>query len=318
MASDAPISYSVSDLPFVGGVSYHLGISAEQLAPAVLLVGDPERVDLIADRFLNRPEFRVSHRGLTTCTGIARETGQRITVTTTGMGAPSTEIVLNELAALAEVDPQTLTRRSRRNAHLTLIRVGTSGALQGTTPLGTSIVSSHAVGLDSTAWFYGDGMTLDKTAHSLAAFVHARIEGSLMERHPSRGKIHPYGAIADTTIVDALCRAADECGLDHQIGATLTASGFFSPQGRDVSRVPPSVPDLDRLVAHDPRFLNMDMETAFVLHFCGALGYRAGALCVAAANRELNTFAENLTDVVLKAAQTAIVALSKVCSSPRV
>jgi len=311
MPKNLPTRYAVSDLPFNGGVAYHLGITAEHLAPAIVLVGDPERVDFIAERFFESTEMRVSHRGLTTCTGIVRDTKQRVTVATTGMGAPSTEIVLNELAALAEVDTTTLTRISERAASLTLIRVGTAGALQRTTTLGTSIISSHAVGVDSTAWFYGNGVTTDPVALDLARFVDRQLDLALEGGDPARGKIHAYGAIADGEVVAALRDAAQELGVDHSVGATFTASGFFAPQGRDVSRLAPSIPDLDRCIARDPRFLNMDMETAFVLHFCGALGYRAGAICVAAANRELDTFATDIGAHGGDAVRVALSALAK-------
>lgn len=302
--------YSVSDLPLRGGVAYHLGISAEQLAPAILLVGDPERADLIANQFFERREVRVSHRGLTTCTGIVAETQQRVTVTTTGMGTPSTEIVLNEIAALAEVDATTRERRSSGAANLALIRVGTSGALQRSTSLGTAIISSHAVGLDSTAWFYGDGMTGDETALELASVVASRIQGAIPQGHTSFGKIHSYGAVADPVVVRALRLRAEELGVLHEVGATVTSSGFFAPQGRDVCRVPPSVPDLDRVIARDPRFLNLDMETAFVLHLCGALGYKVGAVCVAAANRELETFSTEISRNISDAVRVALGALA--------
>lgn len=313
MTPTLPTRYAVSDLPFNRGVSYHLGLTAEHLAPAIVLVGDPERVDFIAERFFQSTEMRVSHRGLTTCTGIARDTKQRVTVTTTGMGAPSTEIVLNELAALAEVDTTTLTRISDRAAPLTLIRVGTSGALQRTTTLGTSIISSRAVGVDSTAWFYGNGVTMDPIAVELSRFVDTQLDLALEVGDPTRGKIHAYGALANGEVVAALRDAAQELRVDHAVGATFTASGFFAPQGRDVSRLAPSVPDLDRRIAHDLRFLNMDMETAFVLHFCGALGYRAGAVCVAAANRERDTFATDIGAHVEDAVRVALRALATVC-----
>ena len=304
--------YSMGDLPMPGGVAYHLGISAEQLAPAILLVGDPERVDMIADQFFEHREVRVSHRGLTTCTGTARETKQRVTVTTTGMGAPSTEVVLNEISALAEVDAATRTRRSARAANLTIIRVGTSGALQPATALGTAIISSHAVGLDSTAWFYAEGLTRDATARELAGTVQRELERALAPHHPALGAIHPYGAVADVTVVAALSQSARDLGVSHEVGATITASGFFAPQGRHISRVTPSVPDIDRLLARDSRFLNMDMETALVLHLCGAFGYRAGAVCVAAAHRELDTFSTDIASQVSNAGRVGLRALARV------
>ena len=315
MTSPRATPYSMSDLPLAGGIAYHLGISAEQLAPSIVIVGDPERVDLIADTFFESHECRVSHRGLTTCTGIVRETRQRVTVTTTGMGAPSTEIVLNEISALSEIDTATRIRRSSSPSALTIIRVGTSGALQRSTPLGTAVISSHAVGIDSTAWFYGDGMTDDATARELAAGARSVIEGALEPHHVAHGKIHPYGSVADIAVVEALRASADALGIAYQVGATVTASGFFAPQGRDVSRVRPAVPDIDRLLARDPRFLNMDMETAFVLHLCRAFGYRAGAICVAAAHRELDTFSTAISSQVSDAVRVALAALARLASS---
>jgi uridine phosphorylase len=98
--------------------------------------------------------------------------------------------------------------------------------------------------------------------------------------------------------------------VKYEVGATVTASGFFAPQGRDVGRIPPSVADLDRVAAVDPRFLNMDMETAFVLHFCGGHGFKVGAICVAAANRASNTFARDIVVNIHDAARVAILALS--------
>jgi uridine phosphorylase len=232
------------------------------------------------------------------------------------MGAPSAEIVLNEISALAEVDGSTRTRRFARGANLTIIRVGTSGALQPATSLGTAIISSHAVGLDSSAWFYAEGLTHDPTARELAGAVEGALERVLAPQHPAFGKIHPYGAVADVTVVAALSQSAQELGVSHEVGATITASGFFAPQGRHISRVAPSVPDIDRVLARDPRFLNMDMETSFVLHLCGAFGYRAGAVCVAAAHRELDTFSIDIVAQVSNAVRVALWALARVQSSP--
>lgn len=300
--------YTESDLPIQDGVAYHLGIRAEDLADSILIVGDPDRVDAIAGDFMERIEVRISHRGLTTITGIASDTQQRITITTSGMGAPSAEIVLNELVALSEVDTRTRIRKVGQ-ASLTIIRLGTSGALQHATVLGTSIITSQAVGFDSSAWFYAEGLTHDPTSRELAHALQVRVESSIPRGHPAFGKIMPYGASATPAVTQALKMAADSLGVAYEVGATVTASGFFAPQGRDVGRIRPSVPDLDRLAAADPRFLNMDMETSFVLHFCGGHGFQVGAICVAAANRALNTFAADIAEHMRGAARVAIHAL---------
>jgi uridine phosphorylase len=307
--------YLESDLPITGGRAYHLGIGAEDLSPSIILVGDPERVDMIAADHLAHTEVRASHRGLTTITGVARDTQQRITITTSGMGAPSTEIVLNEIMALSEVDTQTRTRKGAPSS-LTIIRVGTSGALQERTRLGTSIISSCAVGLDSTAWFYAEGMSSDQTCCDLAQSVKTLVDARIPQGHPASGKLLPYGASSNGMVTEALRRAAERLGVAHEIGATVTASGFFAPQGRDVGRIPPSVLDFDRVVAQEPRLLNIDMETAFVLHFCGGHGFRAGAICVAAANRASNIFAHNVNAHIRDAARVAINALGALRSEP--
>ncbi len=266
------------------------------------------RVDLLAGELLVQTGVRVSQRGLTTITGTACDTQQRVTITTSGMGAPSAEIVLNEIAALFEVDTHTRMRKAQP-ASPTIIRVGTSGALQERTRLGTSIISSHAVGFDSTGWFYAEGLSTDPVAAELARSLHSSIHMSISQEHPAYGKIRPYGAASSSVVTQALREAAKALHVVHDVGATVTASGFFAPQGRDVGKIAPSVPDLDRIVARDPRFLNMDMETAFVLHFCGGNGFRSGAICVAAANRASNSFASNVKEHIRDAARVALGAL---------
>lgn len=292
-----------------------MGIRADDLSDSILLVGDPERVDLLAAELLAHTEVRVSHRGLTTITGTTRDTQQRITITTSGMGAPSAEIVLNEIAALSEVDTRTRMRKAHP-ASLTIIRVGTSGALQERTQLGTSVISSHAVGFDSTAWFYADGMSKDPLSKELAQSLQTSIQECIPQEHPAHGKILPYGAAASGIVTKALRDSARALGVAHDVGVTVTASGFFAPQGRDVGRIPPAVPDLDRIVARDPRILNMDMETAFVLHFCGANAFPAGSICVAAANRASNTFASHVKEHIRDAARVALGALYSLRSRP--
>lgn len=307
-------AYSESDLPIRDGVAYHLGIRSDQLSDSIVIVGDPDRVDVLANDFLESVEARVSHRGLTTTTGLARETQQRITITTSGMGAPSAEIVLNELVALSEFDGETRARK-REKAPLSIIRVGTSGALQGGTRLGTSMITSHAVGFDSSAWFYADAMTPNAVSQDLALSLQARIESKIPDGHVAFGKILTYGAFATPVVTETLRKVAEELGVPNQVGATVTASGFFAPQGRDVGRIKPSVDDLDRLAAEDSRLLNMDMETAFVLHFCGGHGFQVGAICVAAANRALNTFATDIPSHIHDAARVAIVTLNRLKST---
>src|SRR3990172_4005619 len=136
--------YTAADLPVdEAGRIYHLQIKPEQIAPDILLVGDPGRAEFIGSRFLHDLEVEHEHRGLVTITGTSEITGDRatiispvkVTVTTSGMGTPSLEIVVNELVALNEIDFETRTRKSDF-PRLHILRVGTSGALQASTKLG--------------------------------------------------------------------------------------------------------------------------------------------------------------------------------------
>jgi uridine phosphorylase len=222
------------------------------------------------------------------------------------MGAGSMEIVLNELAALREIEMTTGTRQEVIEP-ITIIRVGTSGALRQDTPLGSAIVSSAAVGLDSTGWFYDVRSTAAE--QDLANVARERLESCLAEDHPARGMVHPYAASACPEVVEALLKSAHEYGVRAQKGVTVTAAGFFACQGRDVSRIPPAFPDLDRALANAPQFCNLEMETSILFRFSQGVGYRAGAICVAAAHRELNAFCEDLQGALHGVVRVALRAL---------
>ena len=116
---------------------YHLGVGKGDVAPRVLLVGDPDRAERVARHFERRlGEWR--HREYVTITGTYR--GLPITVTGTGIGPDNTEIAVIELA------------QCRRD--LTLIRVGTCGGLQRGTRLGDLVVSTASVRLEATTRFF--------------------------------------------------------------------------------------------------------------------------------------------------------------------
>jgi len=312
-----------ADLPIdAGGRIYHLQITPEQLAPDILLVGDPGRAEFIGRTFLRDLEVEQEHRGLVTATGTSCATGGRTTiisplrttVATSGMGTPSLEIVLNELVALAEIDfatrkPKPLFPR------LHIIRVGTSGGLQASTRLGTSIITTYALGMDNTGLFY-ETPCPDQTCARLEKELTEVIEKAYRLDSRFRGKIHPYVSRAEPAVVQALTQAAKDLGVAAKAGLTVSNSGFFASQGRDISRLRPSIPDLDRVFSEfDPgiegqRLENMEMEASFLLHFLGGLGHWAGAICPAIANRHDNTFDHEYLAAIEGATRTALAALA--------
>jgi uridine phosphorylase len=315
--------FTAADLPIDDeGRIYHLQIKPEQLAPDILLVGDPGRAELIGSRFLHDVEIEHEHRGLVTVTGTSTITGERATiispmkatVTTSGMGAPSLEIVLGELVALNEIDFNTRTRKPKF-PRLHILRLGTSGALQAATKLGTLIITTHAIGLDNTGLFY-EVPSPDENCQRIEQELDQLIRSAMNPDARFYGKIHPYVSQAEPALVAAVSEAASMLGVPARQGLTVSCSGFFAPQGRDIARVRPSLPGINKvLAAYDARLdgqriENMEMESSFLIHFLSGLGYWAGAICPTIANRQENTFDPNYQEAILNATRVGLLALA--------
>lgn len=118
------------------GVQYHIHLRAEDIGKYVLLPGDPGRCELIASYFDN-PRFISSNREYTTYTGTLL--GEPVSVTSTGIGSPSTAIAVEELIKLG--------------AH-TFIRVGTAGGVQEADYRGDLAIVSGAIRDEGTSSQY--------------------------------------------------------------------------------------------------------------------------------------------------------------------
>ncbi len=126
-----------ADKPVVeGGRQYHIMVAPGEVSRYVLLPGDPARADRIAATW-DESKLIARHREFTTYTG--KYKGVRISVTSTGIGAPSAAIAVEELLRVGAD---------------TFIRVGTTGAIQPEIELGDLIISSAAVRLDGTSKQY--------------------------------------------------------------------------------------------------------------------------------------------------------------------
>jgi DeoD family purine-nucleoside phosphorylase len=106
-----------------------------QLADRVLLPGDPGRALRLAQALLETPKMFNHNRGLWGYTGMAPD-GQPLTVQSTGMGGPSTAIVVSELVELGAVR---------------LLRVGTCGGLRQDLELGQLVIATEALSDDGTS-----------------------------------------------------------------------------------------------------------------------------------------------------------------------
>ncbi|MBN1304980.1 MAG: hypothetical protein JXA13_11145, partial [Anaerolineales bacterium] len=213
------------------------------------------------------------------------------------------------------IDFQTRTRKPDF-PRLHILRVGTSGSLQVSTKLGTPIITTYAIGMDNTGMYY-EVPHPDEVCARLEEELDQVIADVMCKTSRFCGKIHPYVTRAEPILVGALLEAANALGVPVRAGLTVSNSGFSAPQGRDIARVKPSIPDLDILFAEfDPRvdnqrIENMEMEASFLLHFCGGLGYWAGAICPAIANRRQDTFDIHYQDAVIDAVNITLLALAK-------
>ena len=126
------------------GSIFHLHLRPEQLADTVILVGDPGRVELVASFFDTR-ECNVSNREFNTVTGTYK--GKRMTVLSTGIGIGNIDISVTELDALANVDFETRQVKPELR-RLTLLRLGTSGAIQPDIKVGEAVFSRMSIGFD--------------------------------------------------------------------------------------------------------------------------------------------------------------------------
>src|SRR5574344_2614040 len=86
------------------GSIFHLHLKPEQIADKFILVGDQDRVTMIA-HYLDNIECEVQSREFHTVTGTYK--GKHLTVLSTGIGCDNIDIVLNEIDALANIDFKT-------------------------------------------------------------------------------------------------------------------------------------------------------------------------------------------------------------------
>ena len=252
------------------GSAFHIHMRPEELADKVIVFGDPERVDMAAE-FLEEKEFRHASREFVSITGKYR--GVRVTLLSTGIGTDNIDIVMTELDALANVDFNT---REVKPEHrrLTVLRIGTCGAVQPDIPLGSFIFSHISVGCDGLLNWYAD-----RDAISLLDFEEAFKKHVHWDRHLP----DPYFVRAG----DELIRRFEDCTVK---GMTISASGFYGPQGR-VVRLPLAMPDMiedfESFSFGGYRITNFEMEGSALAGLAAHMGHEAGTVCVAIANRHL-------------------------------
>lgn len=273
MAKDAEIFKASELIINQRGAIYHLNIRPEELADNVLLVGDPARTDKVA-KFFDSIESKQEHREFRSITGYLNR--QRVTVLSTGIGTDNIDIVLNELDALVNIDFETRMEKSERKS-LRIIRLGTSGSLSADIPAGAVVISRYALGTDGLMNYYRYAELADEKDLK---------EAFISQTNYPTDWAKPYAVQADEELF--ACLSADAFS-----GITVTACGFYAPQGRILRGKPVAENLLDNYQQTAWKGLsvtNFEMETSAIYGMSRMLGHRAVSVSVIVANRVRGEF----------------------------
>ncbi len=254
------------------GSAFHLHLQPQFLADKIILVGDQNRVNMVASFFDEGSiECDVQSREFHTITG--RYHGKRISCISTGIGTDNCDIVMNEIDALANIDFATRTEKAEKRS-LEIVRVGTCGGMQEDIPLGTFLVSEKSIGFDGVLAFYeGRDEVCDLGfENALVDFIH----------YPAKAA-RPYVVAANKDLVNRIA------GNDMMRGCTIAANGFYGPQGR-VLRVGLAVPDINERISdfryEGQRITNYEMEGSCIAGLALHMGHRAMTVCCVIAQRK--------------------------------
>ena len=254
------------------GSAFHLHLQPQFLADKIILVGDQNRVNMVASFFDEGSiECDVQSREFHTITG--RYHGKRISCISTGIGTDNCDIVMNEIDALANIDFATRTEKAEKRS-LEIVRVGTCGGMQEDIPLGTFLVSEKSIGFDGVLAFYeGRDEVCDLGfENALVDFIH----------YPAKAA-RPYVVAANKDLVNRIA------GDDMMRGCTIAANGFYGPQGR-VLRVGLAVPDINERITdfryEGQRITNYEMEGSCIAGLALHMGHRAMTVCCVIAQRK--------------------------------
>ena len=250
------------------GSIFHLHLKPEQLADVVILVGDPGRVAMIAEYF-DEKECEVANREFLTVTGTYK--GKRMTVMSTGIGIGNIDICVTELDALANIDFETRQVKPEFR-QLTLVRLGTSGAIQQDIEVGEIIFARTSLGFDGLLSYYAGRDSVCDLALEEAFAEHTAWDKKL----PA-----PYFVDAHNELCELFADSTRE-------GIAIAAPGFYAPQGRWVRLQPHDMKLNEKIESFrfgERRITNFEMEGSALAGLAALMGHRAATICTIIAQR---------------------------------
>ncbi|MEA3497041.1 MAG: nucleoside phosphorylase, partial [Bacteroidota bacterium] len=247
---------------------YHLNLKAEDIADTIILVGDKDRVPLISS-FFDSIEITKQKREFVTHTGFYKN--KRISVLSTGIGTDNIDIVLNELDALVNIDLEKRTIKEKSKS-LNFIRIGTCGAIHEEIPINSFIVSHYGLGFDNLLKFYKCSYRKDEKE------IYDKLKVFLKQKNTEL----PFYLFAASE------KMKKYFSDKYFKGITITAPGFFGPQGRSVRTeltYPKLIDALSEFEHKGNKILNFEMETSAIFGLSRILGHNAITVDLVLANR---------------------------------
>jgi len=265
------------------GSIYHLALQPEQVAHKIIVAGDPDRIATISAKF-DSIECKVQNREFITHTGTFN--GQRVTAMATGIGTDNIDIVLNELDALVNCNLHDRTVKEQLTS-LEIVRIGTCGSIQEHVPADEIVVSTHAIGLDGLMNFYDFEMDAEENK----MFEEFKSQTEWRDRFNK-----PYLVKGSSDLIERI-------GKGFHPGVTMTANGFYAPQGRRLRLLPRHTEvneDLRKFKFEGNMIVNYEMETSALYGLSKLMGHKACTVCAVVANRYANSFSDDYKPVMNK------------------
>jgi uridine phosphorylase len=259
------------------GSIYHLNLLPGDISERIIIVGDPGRVDMLAS-MLKEVRVRKENREFHTVTGTF-DTGE-VTIISSGIGTDNIDILINELDAIANIDLNTGTVKEEP-VSLTFIRLGTSGGLRQDIAPGSVVVAESAIGFDGLLHFYeGYDWILDTSlADVLVEFL----------EWPDT-LAYPYAVKANRELLESFHFQ------EFLYGITISAPGFYGPQGRKLrlESFDNEINDkLSGFVYRGKAVCNYEMETSALYGLSAMLGHKALSICLVIGNRVTGEFLQD-------------------------
>jgi uridine phosphorylase len=254
----------------------------DEISDKIIIVGDPGRVEMLSN-LLQDIRVKKENREFRTVTGTFENS--EITIISSGIGTDNIDIVLNELDALVNIDLKTGEIKDNP-ASLTIVRIGTSGAIRSDIPAGSCLMTETAIGFDGLLHFYEGYDWLLDTGLSDTLVEHLEWPDTLS---------YPYAINADKELLELFSKEGFRRGI------TISAPGFYAPQGRRLRLETFDNEINDKLANFQFRgrtISNYEMESSAIYGLSGLLGHKALTICAIIGNRATGEFISDYHPIV--------------------